>query len=126
MGESLDSLTLVGVDLVWVPRLAIIIEEYPASVERIFSPREISDAGSSTASLAARWAVREAVGKILGGVHRFKLRDVEVGRTPSGRPSLVLTGAAKELAVARGLCRWDVSLAHDGDYALAAVVATGN
>jgi holo-[acyl-carrier protein] synthase len=42
---------------------------------------------------------------------------------PSGAPRLVVTGRAAELAAERGVTSWHLSLSHDGDAAVAMVVA---
>ena len=46
-------------------------------------------------------------------------------RAESGTPSLALHGAAAELAAARGIGAWHVSLSHTSTMAEALVVAVG-
>ena len=76
--------------------------------------------------LAARFAAKEATFKALGTGWGQGLawREVEVvggGRRPS---ALVFSGRAQEVAARLGITRMQVSLTHDGDYALAFVIAT--
>jgi holo-[acyl-carrier protein] synthase len=63
--------------------------------------------------------------KALGvGLGAFDFRDVSVQSNPDGRPTLLVGGRAAELARARGVTRWHVSLTHTDDLAVAVVVAS--
>ena len=74
--------------------------------------------------LAARFAAKEAVMKALGvGLGAFGFHDVEVVRTDSGEPELVLRGRAVELAAERGVGRWHLSLTHTEHQAQAIAIA---
>ena len=77
--------------------------------------------------LAARFAAKEAGMKAFGLGWRDGLtwHDFEVVRDPLGRPDLVLSGRAAELAAARGIKAVHLSYSHDGDYAVATVILEG-
>ena len=62
----------------------------------------------------------KALGKGLG---ELGMTEIEVTTLPSGAPELALHGRAQALAEARGWVSWSVSIAHDGEYATAVVVA---
>lgn len=107
-----------------------------AYLQRLFTAAEMLDAGLSDAplpvvaeSLAARFAAKEAVLKVLDlptGAARPAWTDIEIRRLPSGRPDLVLYGTAALLARAARLTSWTCSLAHDpaaGGVAVATVAA---
>lgn len=117
----------LGVDLVDIDRFVRAVERTPRFVERVFTPNELADvAGKADAhsSLAARFAVREAVMKALGvGLGAFDLRDVSVVRKDGGRPTLAVGGRAAELAASRGIRSWHVSLSHTAHSAVAVVAA---
>jgi holo-[acyl-carrier protein] synthase len=120
----------VGVDLVAVRRIAELAEKYGERfAQRVFTERERADCsrGSDETrmnSLAARWAAKEAVAKALGtGFGPVNHLEIEVIRDEFGCPHVCLHGRAAELAQARGLNRWAISLSHDGGMALAFVVA---
>lgn len=114
----------VGTDIVRIERLSQ--HSSPAFLSRTFTPRELQICDGRADSLAGRWAVKEAVMKVLGaGVGEVALTDIEVEREESGRPVVGLSGAAADFARAAGLREWQVSISHDGDYAIAMVVATG-
>ncbi len=97
-------------------------------LERILTPCEKAYVASHTQllaeRLAGRFAVKEAVSKVLKtGWKGVSWREIEVVKESSGAPALNLTGRAKVLSESLGLTHWEVSLSHDGDYALAFVVA---
>jgi len=122
-----------GVDLVVIPRVDRILSKYGTRfLDRVFTPAEILFSRSRPAELAARFAAKEAVSKALGVGMRIlspagiEWLDVETLNHPSGQPYLVLHGRARELASASGLTTWSVSLTHDGDLAMAFVVALGH
>ena len=117
----------VGIDLVDVPRFSTVLGRRPSVRDRLFTAGELAYALSladPVPSLAARFAAKEAVMKVLGvGLGAFAFADVEVQRQPSGEPSLALTGRAAELAAKRGARAWSVSLTHTTTAAAAVVMA---
>ena len=134
MSADLPGVVGVGVDAVDVDRFRRVLERRPTLAERVFTDGERADAGAvrdPAERLAARFAAKEAVMKALGsGLGSFGLRDVEVVRAPgtgaaAGAPSLHLVARAAELALARRVTRWHVSLTHTSHVAMAVVVAEG-
>jgi holo-[acyl-carrier protein] synthase len=120
----------VGTDLVEVDRFRVALDRRGERlVTRLFSDAERAYAfghREPVPRLAARFGAKEAVMKALGvGLWRFKLRDVEVAREPSGRPTVVLHGAAATLAAERGVRAWHLSLTHTDTMAMAFAVALG-
>jgi holo-[acyl-carrier protein] synthase len=118
----------IGVDAVDVERFRRSLERTPSMRERLFTPVELAYVAPKvdpTPSLAARFAAREAVMKALGvGLGAFGFHDVWVERAESGRPHLVVTGAAARLADAAGITSWHLSITHTDVVAIAYVVAT--
>ncbi|MBM3674663.1 MAG: holo-[acyl-carrier-protein] synthase [Actinobacteria bacterium] len=119
----------LGADLVEVDRFRLALGRRPRIAERLFSDVERVYAArfrEPASHLAARFGAKEAVMKALGvGLWKFAMRDVEVGRLPSGQPELVLHGKAAELAAARGVTAWRLTLAHTDTMAMAVAVALG-
>jgi holo-[acyl-carrier protein] synthase len=109
----------VGTDVVDVARLAAALERTPSLRDRVFTPDE--QLVTRMESLAARFAAKEACAKVLGAPG-LPWTDAEVVTEDSGRPRLIVTGAAKEAADALGITTWHVSLSHDGGIATAFVV----
>lgn len=114
-----DALAGIGVDIVDIERLGDRLERHPRLRERLFAPEERD---LSLASLAARVAAKEALGKALGNPGDLSWHDAIVRRTEQGRPYLVLRGAALETANAQAVRFAHLSLSHDGGLATAMVV----
>ena len=117
-----------GVDLVEIDRLNVVIQRYGRQfLERIYTAQELVEAGASPASLAARFAAKEAVAKALGcGIGKVAWKEIEVLRGSERQPCLKLHGAASRLAAELGLEDWSISLSHSRTHAVAFVVALGN
>ena len=113
----------VGIDLVQVSRLAA-RADHATFLDRAFTPAEQQWCAGDPTRLAGRWAAKEAAMKALGrGLGQIPMTDIEVLAEPSGAPRLELAGAAADAAGAAGWTSWAVSIAHDGGYATAVVVA---
>jgi holo-[acyl-carrier protein] synthase len=120
----------LGTDLVEVERFRLALARRATLPARLFSDDERAYAEQQhdpAPSLAVRFAAKEAVMKALGvGLGGFALRDVEVVRDDdAGTPTLTLHGRARELARARGVTGWLVSLTHTDATAMAVAIATG-
>ncbi|MDP9101108.1 MAG: holo-ACP synthase [Actinomycetota bacterium] len=111
----------VGIDVVDVDRFARALERTPALAARLFTDEERSGAGVAT--LAGRFAAKEALAKALGAPGGLGWRDAEVIRGPGGRPSLEVRGTVAAAADAQGVGSWHVSISHDARIATAVVVA---
>ncbi|MFO0675619.1 MAG: holo-ACP synthase [Polyangiaceae bacterium] len=118
----------VGIDVSSIERMKKALERHgDRFFSRICSESERADlAGRDVAtSLAGRFAVKEAFAKCLDGARGVGWHEVQVRRTPSGRPVLELTGNALSQARALGATRWHVSITHDAGIAAAVVVLEG-
>jgi len=116
-----------GVDIVEIERIQDAISRHGRRfLERIFTSYELNEAGKNPASLAARFAAKEAVSKALGcGIGVVAWREIEVRRGHARQPELVLYGAASQLSQELGLTNWSISLSHSQSTAVAFVVALG-
>lgn len=116
----------VGVDIIEVERLARGLARYgDRFCDRFFTPREQAQCARRPASLAGRFAVKEAVGKALGtGIGDVAWKEIEIVNDERGRPLLTLHGAAAALAQAQGLDEWAISLSHTATHAVGLAVAT--
>lgn len=76
-------------------------------------------------SYAGRFAVKEAVMKVLGTgwARGVRWRDIEVMRAPGSAPMVALHGASARLAAAKGIARIHVTITHDAGIAAAVAVA---
>jgi len=119
----------LGTDVVRVARFRRFLEEGKMAIlKRLFTPAERDYALSKrdpAPHLAARFAAKESFSKALGTGFRDGLswREIEVVHDPLGKPELVLTGRAAQMFRERGFSSLQLSLTHDGEYAIAVVVA---
>ncbi len=115
-GGTRPGRTPVGLDLVEVDRFRAALERHPGFEQRVFTPGEISYCrarGRPVLHLAARFAAKEAVGKLLGtGVVSWQ--EIEVlGDLPDGGPVRVtLGGRTARAAEDLGLEGLEASLSH--------------
>jgi holo-[acyl-carrier protein] synthase len=116
-----------GVDLIDIQRFTAAYEKYSQRfLRRIFTPTELDENGQKLASLAARFAAKEAVAKALGtGIGRVSWHEIEICRGKAGEPILHLYGAADKIAKENHLDTWSLSLSHTPEQAIAFVVALG-
>ena len=117
----------VGVDAVEIDRFRRSLERTPSMKTRLFTSEEleyVEPHDDPTASLAARFAAREAVMKAMGvGLGAFEFHDVWVQRAESGRPTLAVTGRAEQIAYDLGVTDWHLSITHTDSTAIAYVIA---
>lgn len=113
----------VGVDIVEIPRIRAAVERHSGGFRRrVYTEIEWEQCGSSYASLAGRFAAKEAVMKALG-VGGFRFRDVEIVRARSGQPEVRLHGRMRERADQLGIARIAVSISHSRESAVAVALA---
>ena len=117
----------VGIDAVEVSRFRRSLQRTPGMRRRLFTDAELASLApraDPVPGLAARFAAREAVMKALGlGLGAFGFHDVSVQIEPSGRPRLLITGRAAELADVAGVSSWHLSLTHVQSLAIAITIA---
>lgn len=118
----------LGVDIVEIARVRRILERTPSFRERVFSEEErayCDAAANPEVHYATRFAAKEAVVKALGtGFTRgIGVRDIEVRRNAKGRPSVVLSGRAKEVAAEQGVRELPLSLSFTHTDAVACAMA---
>lgn len=119
----------VGVDICSIARVTNVYEHYGEKfLKRILTENEIAFVKSSKkhfiTRVAARFAAKEAVVKVLGtGWRGVGWQEVELERKPSGEPRIILHGRAQARAHQLGLSRFEVSMSHEKEYAVAFVVA---
>ena len=105
-----------GIDVVDIKRFGESLERTPGMKARIFTE---SEQGLGAASLAARFAAKEALAKARGEKEIFNLQDVEIFNHPSGKPDFRFYGAVAE-KLAGAIVH--LSLSHDAGIASAMVV----
>lgn len=112
----------VGIDVVDIARFEETLVRTPALRERLFTPEE---RGLGIASLAARFAAKEALAKSLGAPAGMHWTDARVVTDDSGKPSLDIGGSVLARANDLGVDSFHLSMSHDAGIASAVVIAEG-
>ena len=106
----------IGIDVVDIERFKESIDRTPGLREKLFTPAEAS---KPIASLAARFAAKEALYKALSPAHGLAWHEAEVINFKNGKPAFLFRGAIADLVDGAQV---HLSLSHDGGIASAMVV----
>ena len=109
----------VGIDVVDIGRFEASLRRTPGLRDRLFTADE---ATRPSASLAARFAAKEAIAKALGAPGNLHWHDAEVVSEETGRPRFEIRGTVAARAEELGVAHVHVSLSHDAGIASAVVV----
>jgi holo-[acyl-carrier protein] synthase len=115
----------IGLDVVEIGRIRDLhLRHGPRFIERVYTEEErirIGRFADPAPYLAGRWAVKEAVLKVLGTglTGGVTWKDINVVRDPSGAPRVKLSGIARDRARELGIGRILTSITHGRDVAAA-------
>lgn len=116
----------IGIDMTEIERIEKACERQ-AFFLRIYTPLERELYEKKPQSLAARFAVKEAVVKALGtGFLGISPAEIETVNDGSGKPVVTLYGGAAKKAEAMGCKRIHVSITHTKTTAAAMVILEGD
>lgn len=110
----------IGVDTVDIERFRAQLERTPKLRERLFTETERA---LSVASLAARFAGKEALIKALRGSYDLGWHDLEILRGADRVPAFTQTDQLQQLLADRGIDAVHLSITHDVSVATAFVIA---
>lgn len=119
----------IGIDIVEISRIEQAVSRWGEGfLSRIYTSPELELCRNRIASLAVRFAGKEAVVKALGTPTEtgFRWKDVEILSEPSGRPVVRLHGKAQRQASSLGLNSINISLSHSREYAIALAAGETN
>jgi holo-[acyl-carrier protein] synthase len=120
----------IGLDLVKIARVQALAERWRERfLERLYTESErryCFERAAPYASMAARFAVKEAVLKALGTGWSAGIRwvDIQVLNDAQGRPVATADGRVGALLREAGVTGIHVSVSHDADYAVAQAILT--
>ena len=119
----------IGSDIIHIPRVARAIET-PRFLERVYTEAERAYASSRgkgmAASLAARFAGKEAVMKAFGtGLRDGRMTEIEILPDVLGAPVVHLSGHFADLAARMEADHVWITLSHERDYATAYCILEG-
>ena len=118
----------IGIDIIEIARIEKIIARWGERfLRRVYTDLELRLYRKKPSSLAARFASKESVMKLLGtGRKGISWREIETVSHPSGKPLLNLYGRAQIKAKRLGLKGIAISLSHSRKYAIALVAGETN
>ena len=128
VSQGIDGAVGLGVDIVDIARMRRILERTPSFARKVYSDEERAyclDKATPEVHFATRFAAKEAVVKALGTGFSggIGVCDIEVRRTSKGRPYVVLSGRAKEVARELGVRELPISLSYTHTEAVACAMA---
>ena len=106
----------VGIDVVGIARFAEALERTTGLKERLFT---VAEQTKPIASLAARFAAKEALAKALSAGTGLPWHDAEVINLESGKPAFLFRGEIADLVDGANV---HLSLSHDAGIASAFVI----
>jgi len=113
----------IGTDIVEIRRIKEALDRNEQFIDKLFSKNEqqyLISRNMRAEFVAGRFAAKEAVSKALGtGFSGFEFKDIEIDRTVSGKPIVVLKGKAKQIAQKYGDYKIHLSISHGIDNAIA-------
>ena len=111
-----DMIDGIGIDVVDIERFRESIDRTPGLREKLFTQAEAS---KPIASLAARFAAKEALYKALSPTHGLAWHEAEVINFENGKPAFLFRVAIADLVDGAQV---HLSLSHDGGIASAMVI----
>ena len=114
-----------GIDIIEIARIKKAIDRWgEAFLHRIYTDAELKLCRQKTSSLAARFASKEAVMKLLDTDRNgINWREIETLSHPSGKPLVNLYGQAQSKANKLGIKEIAVSLSHSKEHVIASVAS---
>ncbi len=120
---------LQGIDIVDCLKIEQLLQKHEERfLNRVFTPTEqqyCSRYRNRAERLAGRFAVKEAVMKMLGTgwTGGVAWTDVETINNPAGKPEVKLSGKLAQIAQKMGIETVSISISHTGNMAIASAVA---
>ncbi len=121
----------IGIDLVKISRVREMLKRWgDRFLNRVFTHSEIATAQkkkSQHIALSGLFAVKESVLKALGIGFQMgvRWREIETSHNHLGKPVITLSGKTRQIALEQRVSEIFVSISHEGDYAVAQVLLTG-
>jgi holo-[acyl-carrier protein] synthase len=106
----------IGIDVVDIERFKTSLERTPGLLEKLFTQAERT---KPIASLAARFAAKEALAKAINAGKGLAWHDAEVINFESGKPAFLFRGEIADLIDGASV---HLSLSHDAGIASAMVI----
>ncbi len=116
-----------GIDLLENKRIGELVDRWGNKfLRKIYTENEINycNKKKNIQCLAARFAVKEAVVKVLGtGIGAVAWKEIEVINNAKGKPVVFLNNKAKALAWDLKITKLHISISHEKEYTIAMAIA---
>jgi holo-[acyl-carrier protein] synthase len=116
----------IGTDIVEIVRIEKALGKNERFMDKVFSREEqqyLESRKMRPEYVAGRFAAKEAVSKALGtGFVGFGFTDIEIVRSASGKPEVILKEKAEKVAQSYGEYKIHLSITHGRDCAVAFAV----
>ena len=119
-------MTSIGIDIIEIERVESAIKRWGGHfLNRIYTEAELNMCQDKALSLAARFAGKEAMMKVLGtGGRGVTLHEIEILTDDAGKPSVRLYGRALNKAAELNFREFSISLSDSKEYAVAVAIGT--
>jgi len=116
--------TSIGIDIIETERIESATKQWGERfLNRVYTEAELEICRGRILSLAARFAAKEAVMKVLGtGARGVSWREIEILADGNGKPLVKLYGRAKDKAGQLNLSEVSISLSHTRQHAVAVAI----
>jgi len=120
--------TSVGVDIVETERIESATRQWGKRfLDRVYTEAELKICRDRVLPLAARFAAKEAVMKVLGtGAKGISWREIEILADGNGKPLVKLYGRARNKAEELNLNGFSISLSDTKQLAIAVAIGSSN
>lgn len=110
----------LGTDIVKISRIERLIKDIiPSKIYTEYEREYISASPKKAQTAAGIYAAKEAVLKCLGKGILLPLNDICIMHRKDGSPYILMTGAVLQCAQENGIEDIEISISHDGEYAIA-------
>jgi holo-[acyl-carrier protein] synthase len=117
-----------GIDLIKIERIEKIVKNWGDNfTSRVFTllEREYCEKkkGNKYQSYAGRFAAKEALLKALGlGLRGANWKEIEIKNDELGQPLIDTSGKLKNIALAKGVSKYFITISHTKEYAIAEII----
>ena len=119
-------MTAIGIDIIEIERVELAITKWGNHfLKRIYTEAELNICQDRALSLAARFAAKEAMMKVLGtGARDVTWHEIEILTNDTGKPSVQLYGRALDKAAELNFREFSISLSDSKQHAVAVAIGT--
>jgi len=113
---------MIGIDIVSINRIEKSLDKFDIKFKNRFMSLNEQNWAKKSSSIAGIWASKEAFSKAIGtGIGKeFSFLDIEIIKNKKGKPIIKILNKNLEKKLKNK--KIDISITHDGGFAIAAVI----